>query len=221
MRIHRAVSGEVTAVPTALLHDGRLSYRARGILLELLSRPDDWVERVDDLLQYAKQERDEATRESRASMRAALAELEDCGYIFRTQYRERGGFAATFDVFAEPTEREVPPDAVRLSFRRKAYVYRHWDEDDRLLYVGITEWFQTRQRIHRKNSRWMPLVSRTTKEVYSTRKEAEEAESTAIASEAPVFNVSGNDSPEDRRRLLEYLMERGRTDLLAPGVSSA
>lgn len=214
MKVHREAT-----LPTGFLQDARLSYRARGLLAELLLRPDDWANSVDDLVCHAKQERTGAVSEGRAAMRAALAELEDCGYIVRTQYRERGRFVASFDVFPEPTEHRLAPEAVKLSFRRRAYVYRHWDETGRLLYVGVTEQFHDRQRIHRKNSPWMAFVAKITKEAYDTRVEAELAESRAIAHEAPVFNVAGNEDAVAQRRLSEYLAEHRRANLLAPAVS--
>jgi hypothetical protein len=48
---------------------------------------------------------------------------------------------------------------------------------------------------------------------------AESAEIQAIKAEKLLFNGAHNNSPEAGRRLVEYLIDRGRTDLLAPAVS--
>lgn len=54
------------------LNDDRLSWRARGILAYLLSKPDDWEVVVKDLVQGGK--------EGREAVQAALIELKNFGY---------------------------------------------------------------------------------------------------------------------------------------------
>jgi excinuclease UvrABC nuclease subunit len=71
-------------------------------------------------------------------------------------------------------------------------LYRMFDADDRLLYVGITCNKQQRWDGHRQNSRWWPLVARKELATYPDRSTALTAERTAILSEQPIYNVSGN-----------------------------
>jgi hypothetical protein len=71
-------------------------------------------------------------------------------------------------------------------------LYRLFDADDRLLYVGITCNKQQRWGGHRKNSRWWPLVARKELITHPDRSTALTAERDAIRSERPIYNVSGN-----------------------------
>jgi len=67
------------------VNDEHLSWKAKGILVYLLSKPDDWTVRVEDLVKRAKDGRD--------AVKAGLRELEDNGYLSRHQHRgEKGKF---------------------------------------------------------------------------------------------------------------------------------
>ncbi|MEU8158121.1 DnaB-like helicase N-terminal domain-containing protein [Micromonospora sp. NPDC048986] len=98
-------------------------------------------------------------------------------------------------------------------------LYRWYDTADRLLYVGITGNTDARQSSHARRSSWSEFAVRGTIERFPSRPEAEAAERKAIESEQPLFNGTYNDTPEARARLVAYLIEHGRTDLLAPAVS--
>lgn len=98
-------------------------------------------------------------------------------------------------------------------------LYRYFDDQDRLLYVGITSDLTIRTRNHMKASDWMDFAVRSTIERYASRPEAEAAEHKAIAEETPIFNARGNAIPEARRRVVDYLIEQERADLLVAKVS--
>ena len=97
MKIHRSrpESGFVQ-IPNETVRDPRLSYLARGVLAEILSRPDDWRETADSIWHRARNERGKAG-ESRAIMRAAFTELAEAGYLHR-QVRSRGRNALATDL---------------------------------------------------------------------------------------------------------------------------
>lgn len=79
IRAPRPDSG-YTIIRNDVLRDARLSYRARGLLAEILSRPDNW--RID-----SRQLADHA-KEGREAIRTALREIEAAGYIKRTKRQD-------------------------------------------------------------------------------------------------------------------------------------
>lgn len=228
MKIHRSTSIEDgIALPTATLRDERLSFAARGLLCELLTRPNGWETTADELSQQAREARGAVANEGRRAIRAAFAELESLGYMVRRTARHTNGrFVTTLEVYDTPGHHSPQP---RLSATtaephpRGEVLYRHWDGDDRLLYVGVTRNFNTRQHAHSVASRWMEFKVRTTHEQYPSRATVEAAEAAAVRDEQPLFNVAGNDDPDAHQRLRAYLAERNRMDLftamITPGAA--
>lgn len=98
-------------------------------------------------------------------------------------------------------------------------LYRWFDKDDRLLYVGTTNDLGARTAAHGKKSSWTAFSVRSTVEHFPSREDAQRAEVTAIRTEFPLFNSQYNDTPEARQRLVTYLLEHNRPDLLRPAVS--
>jgi hypothetical protein len=95
MKIHRSRPQErFTIIPDDTLRDPRLSYAARGVLAEILSRPDDWDTNADAMWRRARSERGKAG-EGRDVLRAVFAELEACGYLQRVVTRSGRGRIAT------------------------------------------------------------------------------------------------------------------------------
>lgn len=76
-----------TSIPNETLEDSRLSWRARGILAYLLSRPANWETDSERLAAIAKEGRD--------AVRTALTELERARYLFRVKVQGGGGLWAT------------------------------------------------------------------------------------------------------------------------------
>jgi hypothetical protein len=67
----------------AFLQDGRLSFRARGVLAYVLSQPDDWSHSAERLAV--------ATTEGEKAIVSALSELEEFGYSWLEKHRGNRG----------------------------------------------------------------------------------------------------------------------------------
>lgn len=76
-----------TVVSRVPIEDAHLTWKARGILIYLLSKPDGWDVSVAHLVQEAP--------DGKAAVMSALAELEEAGYLRRSRSErdERGQFA--------------------------------------------------------------------------------------------------------------------------------
>lgn len=93
-------------------------------------------------------------------------------------------------------------------------VYRHYDADGRLLYVGAARSFGNRTQTHMREAAWVALSVRAEATFYPTREEALDAEMAAIQSEAPLYNLVRN------RRSLAKPPKREKRPLPGPVVNS-
>lgn len=94
---------------------------------------------------------------------------------------------------------------VELLMRRKRHaVYLVYDEDDQLLYVGMTEDLDRRFMTHAASSPWWDDAHRLVTENYDSYADAANAERAAILHQGPLFNVRRaqlNDSlPQQRAK---------------------
>ena len=89
-----------TIVSNRVLRDERISYRARGILLDILSRPDNWRVSADALARSGKEGRD--------AILTALNELRQFGYIVTVKKQDEfGKFSTDNYVYDIPQITEV------------------------------------------------------------------------------------------------------------------
>jgi hypothetical protein len=77
---HTRLTRDFLQVPNATVRDDRLSHMARGILVELLSRPDGWEATADDMWR-ASVAKHGKNSPGRRAFRAAFAELKEHGYL--------------------------------------------------------------------------------------------------------------------------------------------
>ncbi|MFB8242795.1 hypothetical protein ACFC58_40300 [Kitasatospora purpeofusca] len=105
MQIHRSAhSRSFTVLPNGLLQDRRLSFTARGLLADLLSRPDGWREDGRHMADTSPQ--------GRGTVRRALKELADAGYYWVVRVRRPDGtIRSEAHVFDVP--QRVPPGVAR------------------------------------------------------------------------------------------------------------
>ena len=81
---------------------------------------------------------------------------------------------------------------LRENAKREHTLYRLFDRDDNLLYVGITFMPGNRFRQHKREKRWWSEVARRETVVFPNRQEAEDAERDAIRAERPIYNSRWN-----------------------------
>jgi len=74
---------------------------------------------------------------------------------------------------------------------KECCLYRHFDKDKNLLYVGISLSVVSRLKQHYQKSGWAENISIVTVEKFPSREEALRAEAKAIQSENPRFNIQG------------------------------
>ena len=78
--------------------------------------------------------------------------------------------------------------------RDQTELYRYYDKNDTLLYVGISKSAITRQSQHQMNSHWYSQHTTIKTERFPTRKEALREEKKAIKEEKPKYNIMHNDN---------------------------
>lgn len=88
-------------VDNATVRDERLSLRATGLLVRILSRPDNWRSDYRSLARECK--------EGQAAIRSALKELRQAGYIVQTKHQDDKGQWATETVIYDRPQTEAFP----------------------------------------------------------------------------------------------------------------
>lgn len=77
-------------ISNSVIRDTRLSYRARGVLLDILSRPDNWRVSADSLARSGS--------EGRHAILTALKELREVGYMRTERLRKDNGQFETVSI---------------------------------------------------------------------------------------------------------------------------
>lgn len=76
-------SGNFVTVHKDFIHDSNISWKAKGILLYLLSRPDNW--------QIYETELEQHSTDGLSGLKSGIKELEEIGYIQRNRKRDKSG----------------------------------------------------------------------------------------------------------------------------------
>jgi hypothetical protein len=93
-----------TIIANAAVRDVRLSWKARGLLVWLLSHQEGWETSVKDLAKHAP--------DGKGSVETGLQELEACGYLERRQVRDAAGKMGATE-YHVTDEYQVAPDEPR------------------------------------------------------------------------------------------------------------
>jgi predicted transcriptional regulator len=104
-RIHKAAKSQYAAIPNAIAQSRTLSPNARAVLVELLSRPDDWEARADQLAYEHLSIR---------TVYRVLTELIAAGYVVRSAIKGEDGRWKywRYDVFDAPVDPVAKNDEV-------------------------------------------------------------------------------------------------------------
>lgn len=95
-----------------------------------------------------------------------------------------------------------------------AYVYRLFDADGALLYIGLTNNIDNRLVHHKCDKPWFSSISCYTLERFPNRGIARFAECIAIRDEGPIFNIADKTVPTEqysnyqRSKLLDYFDQK-------------
>ena len=87
MGIRRSVSKNrknFTTISNFTINDTRLSFEARGLLISLLSKPDEWIIRMAHL-------ENQSPNAGKDKLKRMMDELEELGYLTSAQLRNQGG----------------------------------------------------------------------------------------------------------------------------------
>lgn len=87
-----------TQIPNEWLRDSRLTFKARGLLAMLLSHSEGWSLSTAAIA--------EQNQEGKDAIRSAIAELQQFGYLNRSQVNDNGRFGEAVWVTQDPT---APP----------------------------------------------------------------------------------------------------------------
>lgn len=85
-------------------------------------------------------------------------------------------------------EAELPVKKSRRKWPAGPCVYRLFDADGRLLYVGCTKLYRSRRQQHRSRAEFRAEIASEQVESYPTMREALDAERLAIWDERPIYN---------------------------------
>lgn len=94
-KLYKGEKYTYTNIDNKVFYDGELTAKAKGVLCQMLSFPDGWNYSIAGLSKFFKDGRD--------SIRSAVQELEECGYLIRKQIYKDGKFDGyDYLIFANP-----------------------------------------------------------------------------------------------------------------------
>lgn len=94
MRGHHSFDDHFTQIPNEWLRDSRLSFKARGLLALVMSHSKGWSLSINSIA--------EQNQEGKDAIRSAISELEEFGYLSRSQVNEHGRFGEAVWITNEP-----------------------------------------------------------------------------------------------------------------------
>lgn len=96
IRGHHSFDDHFTQIPNDWLRDNRLSFKARGILSMIMSHREGWSLSINSIAAQ--------NQEGKDAIRSAIQELEETGYLYRTQINHFGKFGEAIWVTQDPAD---------------------------------------------------------------------------------------------------------------------
>jgi hypothetical protein len=96
IRGHHSFDDHFTQIPNDWLRDNRLTLKARGLMALLMSHREGWSLSINTLANQ--------NQEGKDAIRSAIHELEQCGYLYRTQVNEGGKFGESVWITQDPAD---------------------------------------------------------------------------------------------------------------------
>lgn len=145
-----------THICNELIDAEGLSYRARGIAMHLLSKPDDWIIKIEYLMRHGK--------EGKKAIRTAMQELAQYGFLMRDRVMGPDGKIATVTYIAD-----YPAFIHVGTVERRILGYEPKGSTD--IPVSDTSVTGTSQKRHVGNGKLLPITDKPTPDpVRSKRK---------------------------------------------------
>lgn len=88
-----------------------------------------------------------------------------------------------------------------MSDKITQYLYRHYDKDNILLYIGISLHHIVRLSQHKGHSHWYSEITTTKIEKFDSREDVVKAERAAITNENPLYNVHRPSIKEQKQKI--------------------
>lgn len=92
--------GQYTVIDQSIFYNRDLSYKAKGLLCQMLSLPDGWEFSIEGLSKLST--------DGRSAVASALNELQEAGYFYRKEVRDGGKFSGFEYVISEVQIAEKP-----------------------------------------------------------------------------------------------------------------
>ena len=98
-RVIKNADNPYVMVDKRIIQNKQLSWKAKGILIYLLSRPDNWTAQMQDIINQST--------DGESATRAGVQELIDAGYLVRRveHNKETGQFIKWMEVYESPQEK--------------------------------------------------------------------------------------------------------------------
>ena len=96
-----------------IIEDKQISFKARGLLIYMLSKPDDWKFYPDELAKHSD-------KDGVKAINTALQEMESVGYLVRKRKRDNKGHFKGIDYLLYETPQVNPDSQNRNAGKRNA-----------------------------------------------------------------------------------------------------